>query len=276
MNTTQYSDLIRSRKSCRSYLKKAVRTDQLGAIRDYWDTLGLSPFGDDLHFAFLQQRVGTYGLLKNPPTFVVGTGRLSPTFFLSYGYLIEHIVLHMVGMGLGTCWVGGYRTGSQGFDVDIPDGYQTGAVVAFGYPAEKKAIVERTIHSFIQPRKRKLHHELFFEDDFNHPAGDDISGRYADVFEMVRIAPSAANKQPWRLVATESFSTVHFFLQRTTASKVYERKHLQQIDIGIAMCHFDLALRDSHIGGEWRIDDPGITSPQAEYVASWKKTEGLG
>jgi len=60
---------------------------------------------------------------------------------------------------------------------------------------------------------------------------------------MVRIAPSASNKQPWRIVKIEG--AWHFFLERTKGYgdgiifKLLKLADIQRLDMGIAMCHFE-------------------------------------
>ncbi|WP_235838921.1 hypothetical protein [Desulfosporosinus metallidurans] len=46
---------------------------------------------------------------------------------------------------------------------------------------------------------------------------------------------------------------------------------MQRVDIGIAMCHFELTAKETGIVGKWLISDPGsISTPQnTEYVVSW-------
>ena len=45
---------------------------------------------------------------------------------------------------------------------------------------------------------------------------------------------------------------------------------LNTIDIGIAVCHFDLSAKELGIQGEWKIVDPHhITPKNLKYVISW-------
>ena len=98
----------------------------------------------------------------------------------------------------------------------------------------------------------------------------------ATALEMVRLAPSASNKQPWRVVVTEN--ACHFYLQRTRkygkgsfTYRVLGLADLQRVDLGIAMCHFDLTARELGLPGRWVVEEPGIQKPDdlTEYVASW-------
>jgi hypothetical protein len=70
---------------------------------------------------------------------------------------------------------------------------------------------------------------------------------------MVRIAPSASNKQPWRMLKDKNTKLFHLFLQRT---KNYPKMpfgiDMQTLDMGIAMCHFELTCRELAIEGYWQ------------------------
>jgi nitroreductase len=91
---------------------------------------------------------------------------------------------------------------------------------------------------------------------------------------MVRLGPSASNKQPWRFV--RQASAWHLYLHRTPGygkgiSSLSATADLQRVDMGIAMSHFALTARESGLEGGWHVDDPGIAPPDEhiEYVATW-------
>ena len=46
---------------------------------------------------------------------------------------------------------------------------------------------------------------------------------------------------------------------------------LQRIDMGIAMCHFELVAQQCGLKGCWEVDDPGLEKPgeSIEYTVSW-------
>ena len=92
----------------------------------------------------------------------------------------------------------------------------------------------------------------------------------------MRLAPSASNHQPWRVV--EDGDCFHFYLQRTQgygrgspAFVLFGVADLQRVDIGIAMCHFELAARELGLEGQWEAHDPALQKPDdtMEYVVTW-------
>ena len=80
------------------------------------------------------------------------------------------------------------------------------------------------------------------------------------------MAPSATNKQPWRIVRRGD--DWHFYLVRTKGYgkgspwfKLLRIADLQRVDLGIAMCHFELVARESGRDGRWVVEDPGLALP---------------
>ena len=115
---------------------------------------------------------------------------------------------------------------------------------------------------------------LFFDGPSAAPLGEDAAGPYAVPLEMVRLAPSASNKQPWRIVRIGR--DWHFFLERTPgywgrSKRLAKIADLQRVDIGIAMCHFALAAQEVGLQGEWVVADPDLElgGRPLEYRATW-------
>ncbi len=44
---------------------------------------------------------------------------------------------------------------------------------------------------------------------------------------------------------------------------------LQNIDMGIAMCHFELAANELSIKGEWTKTEPLLNAGKLKYIATW-------
>jgi hypothetical protein len=96
---------------------------------------------------------------------------------------------------------------------------------------------------------------------------------------MVRIGPSASNKQPWRIIRDADPPVFHLFLERTknyyeNNRRMFGLMDIQRIDMGIAMCHFETSCREAGIAGAWAVNPPqGINlPPRTSYVATWSPT----
>ncbi len=277
-------ELIDRRYSCRTYLDRPIAADEQRRLRDYMATKTEGPLGSQARFGLMAavpgdasalRRLGTYGFIKGATGFIVGAVRRAPRDLEDFGYLLEEVILHATGMGLGTCWLGGTFTRSS--FVRRFGGLQRGetmpAVVSIGLIGDDgtERIRERE-----EGGRRLPSSELFFERRFGEPLGTGRADWFAEPLEAVRMAPSATNKQPWRIVRLGD--AWHFYLQRTRGYgkssplfRVLRIADLQRIDLGIAMCHFDLVAREIGHAGGWVVRDPGIPLPgkDTDYVATW-------
>lgn len=67
----------------------------------------------------------------------------------------------------------------------------------------------------------------------------------------------------------------HFFLQRSPGyyARMTSAADLQRVDMGIGMCHFELAARELDLSGKWiETDDFSfgqLLPKRTEYVVSW-------
>ena len=147
--------------------------------------------------------------------------------------------------------------------MDISEGYVMPCVSPVGYPARKMSVRETMMRKGIRADSREAFSAICFDRSFESPLTPEKAGALRDALEMVRWAPSAVNKQPWRVVMDGS--KAHFYEQK---SKGYAEGgwDLQKVDMGIALYHFALGM-----GEKVRLEmaDPGIPVPEAtEYIAT--------
>jgi len=270
------AELVRARRSVRTYTGGPVDAETMKKLLDSCALLDRGVFGEPARFTVVEMpfskdqpvKLGDYGLQKNPRYFFLGAIGKGDHSRESWGYLLEHLVLKATELGLGTCWMGlvnreffaDYKTAP---DEHIP------TIAVFGVPAGKPRIGERFIRMGIGANGRKDWKELFFSAGFDQPLAKEGAGPYAEALEMLRWAPSSGNTQPWRVVKAEKAHNYHFFIKKTKQD--YYDLGLHHVDIGIAMCHFELAAREKGIGGLWAFQDPKLPSVPAgtEYRVSW-------
>jgi hypothetical protein len=190
---------------------------------------------------------------------------------------MEQAILEATALGLGTCWLGGSFTQSsfaakigKRRDEIIP------AVTSTGYAIEKYRSSEIT-RQLVHADRRLPWDKLFFDGSFEKPLSPEAAGEYTPALAMLRIGPSASNKQPWRVV--REGNRWHFYCQRTPrygkGSWLFVLLHLadlQRVDMGIAMCHFELTARELRLSGTWTISDPGLAPVDEKtlYIATWE------
>ena len=191
-----------------------------------------------------------------------------------FGYAGEQIVLVATGLGLGTCWLGGtFRRSRFAERLALRPGEKMPCVLSVGIPAGRRSLVDRISRLGAGSDRRLPWGRLFFDGGWDRPLDEEAAGAYRTPLEMVRLAPSASNRQPWRVV--RQGQAWHFFLQRTpgyhaVSEPLSSGNDLQRVDMGIAMCHFELTARDLGLEGRWVVAGEEVAGPgPAEYVVSW-------
>ena len=280
------AEIIGRRYSCRTYMDKPIGEEHRRLLSEFLDSIRTGPLGTRARFSLVaatdQEReslkgLGTYGFIKGATGFIVGAAERGPKELEDYGYHMEHAVLIATDLGLGTCWLGGtFSKSAFAEKIAANRGELVPAVTAVGYAADGSRSGDR-LRRRAGSDGRLPADRLFFDRRFEDPIPPEHADGYLEALEAVRWAPSASNKQPWRIV--RSGNTWHFFLQRTKGYgkgslifSLMQLADLQRVDMGIAMCHFELTARERGLGGRWVIDDPDIEKPDenTEYTASWR------
>jgi nitroreductase len=218
-------------------------------------------------------KIGTYGLVTRVPAFIVGAIRRAPDALEDFGYAMEGLVLRATDLGLATCWIGGaFGRSATARALSLKDDEIMPAIVAVGRPAEKMTIAEIIIRSGARAGTRKVAELLFHDGSFGTPL--QVDEPWIEVLEALRLAPSASNKQPWRIVrgGPDSPTLFHLYLEEDRLyNSLLGEVRLQNVDLGIAMRHFEAAAGALSIPGRWiRLDpEPPIASTSRKYIVSW-------
>ena len=274
-------ETIRHRKSIRSYDNRMLSHADKEAIQACMDELcsAETPFPARMQMCLLEtkpgtntEKLGTYGVIRGANTFIGITVEDTETAMEAVGYTFEKLVLTAAAMGLGTCWLAGTFTREQfSGAMNIQNGQLFPIVSPIGYPAKKATLVDTLFRKGGKSDQRKPWSVLFFENDFSTPLTEAGAGEYAFPLEMLRLAPSAANRQPWRVVMKDD--VFHFYREANPKAKfAYD---LQRLDVGIGACHFHLAAIDKGLTGSFvRLSETGIPAPDnMKYLFSWIKVQ---
>jgi len=276
---TPVSETIGRRYSCRSYSDDPVSESVLKTFQQLVDRPQTGLFGNKPRFILIAMDVlpprewktlGTYGVIKNAHLFLAGLVSPAPMATQDYGYCKEKLILQATGLGLQTCWIGGtFAVSAFGRAAGMRRSELLPTVTPLGYAARRQSLTERFMRGFAGSDQRLPWIKLFFMGNAETPLSIEEAGDFSEALENVRRAPSASNKQPWRIVYEKNRKAFLFYLSRTTGYKYLRNVSLQEIDLGIAMCHFDLTVQELGRAGTWRREDPVPEIKSWEYVASW-------
>lgn len=270
--TGDIEDIIRKRKSCRSYSDRKIGNDVMDEVRSMLKDVQRA--ASSFKLAYLEgsgqrgnERVGTYGMISGASDYLAVIARREGNDPVEIGRLFETCVLHLADMGLDTCWLGGSfnRKDIEG-RLDLASSEYIPIVSPVGYGKERFSLLDSSVRAMVGADTRKPWNEMFFEGNALNPLEKEKAGNFRIPLEMVRLGPSASNKQPWRAI-TDS-KGCHFFLARDKGYglKTYD---LQLNDMGIAMCHFELTASQWGMAGSWENDAHPMAPSEWEYVRSY-------
>lgn len=262
-------EAIIGRKSVRSYDGRKLTDEDRNKLAERTKSIS-NPFGIDVEFKFLDGE--EFGLsspvLTGEKEYVTGITNKEPYADVAFGYSFEQLVIYAWSLGIGTVWIGGTMK-REVFEsaAGLTEGQRMPCVSPLGYPASKRSIKEMLMRKGVGADSRKPYKELFFDESLDTPLEADTEVRR--ILELVRWAPSAVNKQPWRIIRKDDI--YHFYKK---ADKGFENEavgDMQRIDVGIAICHFVLGAEDAGMKAEVVVEDPSIAvTSDMQYIASVK------
>lgn len=265
---------IKARYSCRSYDAKPLAPEVEKKLLAYIESIN-DRIKIKARFIYMTNnagdeapiKLGTYGMIAGATNFVMGICDKDEVGYVEFGYLFEEIILFATDIGLQTCWLGGtFNRDEFAKKCHLEENEYIAIVSPVGVKKQKPRFFDNAVRTMVGANNRKPFTEIFFNGNLSNPLDENSIGDYKIPLEMVRIAPSASNKQPWRIIKdNEGYS---FYLSRT---KAYPKGlfDMQKNDIGIAMCHFELTANELGLSGKWdhKKDQSGIS--ELEYVSTW-------
>lgn len=141
---------------------------------------------------------------------------------MNAGFILQQIDLYLSSKNIGSCWLGMAKPSKQ-----VPvhkEGLEFVIMLAFGNASEP---VHRVSTSEFKRKSLSAISETAYADD---------------LLEPVRLSPSASNTQPWYFSGQMDEITVSREKLNLIKSAIYDK--MNQIDIGIALCHLLLTLEN--------------------------------
>ena len=266
--------LVSGRRSVRTFDGKGIADDIMEQLKAFADNCA-NPYGIPMEVRFLNAR--EHGL-KSPviagtEEYVAVKLKRVPHFEEALGFSLEQFVLDAWAIGIGTTWIGGTMD-RPAFEraMELADDEIMPCVSPIGHAAKRMSLKEVAMRKGVGADKRKPFGELFFKESFDQPMTEAEAGQLLRPLQMVRLAPSAVNKQPWRVVVAGDCA--HFYKKSGKGFAGSPAGDMQKIDMGIALCHFALGAEEAGLVAEFEINDPQIPVPEkTEYIASYRVSE---
>ena len=265
---------IKGRKSVRTFDGKPLSAEHKAQLEEAARSV-TNPFGVPVRFVLLDAK--EHGLsspvLSGDTLYAAGIVPKGPHAEEAYGYAFEKLVLCAWSLGIGTTWIGGTMK-RELFEraAGLAEGEMMPCVTPLGYPAKNRSLREMMMRKGVGADSRLPAEKLFFDGRWDAPLSPEKQAAMADLIEMVRWAPSAVNKQPWRIIVTDQ--GCHFYEKKDKGFVSDKTGDLQRIDVGIALCHFVMGLEEQGQQPVVVTSDPGLPVPEGvEYVATVRVPE---
>ncbi|MCQ2408465.1 MAG: nitroreductase [Oscillospiraceae bacterium] len=259
----KYLKLIRARRSVRTFDGRLLTEEHIEKLRAFAKTIK-NPYDIPVEFFFLDKAATGLSspVISGETMYAAAKIKAVPHSEEAFGYAFEQLVLYARYLGIGTTLIGGTMN-REAFETAVlrESDERMYLVTPLGYPADKMSLKETAMRTAVRADKRKPFEELFFENDFTTSLKTD-DDTILDALEAVRLAPSAVNKQPWRIVKCEN--SFHFYVIHSKGFANEQAGDMQKIDMGIALAHFMMMT-----GGTLSLTDPQIpVSNDTEYIAT--------
>ncbi len=269
-------DAVVKRYSVRTYDKKPIEPALMEKLFDYASSIE-NPLGPKIRLQLIEkstaangEKLGTYGIIRGTDAFLAVTVPQRSFDLEALGYEFEQFVLYAASLGIGSCWLGGtFNRSAFAAAIELKEGEIFPILSPIGYPKGNKSFAEKIMRRATKADNRLPWEKIFFKSNFENALDEKEAGDYAFALEMLRLAPSAVNGQPWRVVIDGD--SVHFFKKHSAA--LSGAVDMQRIDMGIAICHFDLAMQEQGIAGCFEKMDAAVNCPEnMKYIISWKRS----
>lgn len=263
-------ELIRERRSVRSFDGSELSAEEKRALRSFASEIH-NPWGRWVEFRLLdkEEHVLSSAVIKGETAYLGAKVAKGPHAEEALGYSFEMLMLYALSMELGTVWLGG-TLDRRAFEraMDLESDELMPCVSPVGRPAAKMSLRETVMRRGTTATSRQSFPSLFFDEDFRHSLTEETADDLLEPLKAVQRAPSAINKQPWRVVRRGR--DAHFYLKRSIPTGLISTGDLQKVDLGIALCHYSLAAEAVGLSPRFSISDPGIEVPSGhEYIASY-------
>ncbi len=262
---------IHNRRSVRTFNGQALTDHDKAKLSDFFNKTA-NPFDIPVEFRFLHAKEHglTCPVVSGTDLYIGGKIKCVPNADVAFGFSFEVLVLYAQSLGIGTVWLGGTMNRSafeQAMQLDEDE--KMPCASPLGFPANKMSLRESMMRKAIRAEERLPFGSLFFDEAFETPLTKEKAGCLLQPLEMVRLAPSAVNKQPWRVIVKGD--AAHFYLKRSKGFGRDAKLDMQKIDMGIALCHFALTAEECGLHIIFAQDDPKLTSQSdVEYIASYR------
>ncbi len=247
MENTELYETIFKRRSIRNYDLTPLDEDTLKEISSH--LTDLKPIDHDIEVELKMVSPDTIKrrMMKKAPHYIAVFSEVKEGYLTNLGFMLQQMDLFLSANGIASCWQGIPRPKKELLE---SSNLEFIILIALGKTSE--SLYRSSVSEF----KRKSLQEI-----------SDIKGA-DELLEAARLAPSAGNSQPWFFTGDKNI--IHAYSIKPGFIRGLLAKKYIPIDVGIALCHLNLAAE--HLGKKTEVTvdktAPDYSSKGYEYVVS--------
>ena len=235
------NEMIYHRKSCRSFTGKPVDAEMIEKILSF----ELKPLYPEIK---VRMDIVSRDKVKcicpwTTPQLITVYSEEAEGWLENVGFLFQQMDLYLQSLGLGVCWLGLGKLNPK--TAPEVEGMEFAIMLAFGNPLGKQ-----------------LRHD---GKGFKRKTPEEITDHADPRLEPARLAPSAANSQPWYF--THEGETIHVH-----CTEKGMESHMNRIDMGIVLAHLYVANAETF--RFFKTENPS-TVPGYGYIGSVTLENGM-
>ena len=213
---------VYKRKSVRKFGETKLTKEELTAVEEY--LYQATPLLPDVKVEFQIVPCSETNCKFNAEYCLLVYSQETDLWLANVGYLLEQWDLFLASKNIGVCWYGMGKV-----EEEERSGLKYAIMLAFGKTDEE---YRKDASEF----KRKDIHEIW------QPDGADLAK--SSVAQIARLAPSAVNSQPWKVVESGNVLKVYREKGKMPILSGVLFKHWNKVDIGIFLAFLEIALEN--------------------------------
>lgn len=261
-----FLSLVKERKSVIEYENKQIPAHVMKILKEFLAELKVLQKNIGVNFAFIEDGWEKERIFKDrahymgntilAPTYIALLSELKEGYLLNTSYILEQIVLKAVELNLASCWLPIEKDEDLlKADLGIKEEGQLVAMVALGYPkTDTSYYIQKDGDASISVC------DFVFKEEWGQSicVGELETMGIEKVLHSLRLAPSWANLQPWRLIIHNDQIIL------TVGGEGVDEKHLL-LDAGIMMLYMEKAFTEAGLLARWSIYKEELDGDLSEY-----------
>ena len=212
------------RKSMRKY-SGYLTSEELRKVKDYLKQL--KPLCPDIKVEYEIVPIAETNCKFNGEYCLAVYSEEANLWLANVGYMLEQWDLYLASLNIGVCWYGMGKV-----DEKQKNGLNYGIMLCFG-----KCDEDDFRHNVDEFKRKDT--DDFWATGESSGYGDLVFGK---VGQIVRLAPSACNSQPWEIEQDGNTLKVYRVKGNTPVLSGILFKHWNKVDIGIFLAFLEIAL----------------------------------